>query len=193
MPIIKRYSNRKLYDTEAKQYITLEGIAELIRRGDDVQVLDHESGDDLTAIITAQIIFAQEKKVGGMLPSALFTNLIQAGSNTLQQLRQAITAHPDWEKTVNAEITRRVQGLVEAGELTLAEGEVWLMKLIPSGAPSQPAPPPITNADLQRAIETRSLPSRNELDRLSQRVASLTTELERLTQPARPTRAKAKK
>ena len=50
MPLIKRYPNRKLYDTEAKQYVTLEQIAELIRSGKDVQVIDHESGEDLTAL-----------------------------------------------------------------------------------------------------------------------------------------------
>jgi polyhydroxyalkanoate synthesis repressor PhaR len=56
MPLIKRYPNRKLYDTEAKSYITLEGVAALIRNGEDVQVIDHESGEDLTTLTLTQII-----------------------------------------------------------------------------------------------------------------------------------------
>ncbi|MBP7044934.1 MAG: pesticidal protein Cry15Aa, partial [Chloroflexi bacterium] len=45
MPVIKRYPNRKLYDTEAKKYITLDGIAELIRKGEDIRVVDHTTDE----------------------------------------------------------------------------------------------------------------------------------------------------
>lgn len=62
MAIIKRYPNRKLYDTEAKKYITLDGIAELIRDGQEVQVMDHSTGEDLTTLTLTQIIFEQEKE-----------------------------------------------------------------------------------------------------------------------------------
>ncbi|MGD8806379.1 MAG: polyhydroxyalkanoate synthesis regulator DNA-binding domain-containing protein, partial [Chloroflexota bacterium] len=61
MILIKRYPNRKLYNTEAKQYVTLEGIAELIRQGQEVQITDHQTGEDLTAVTLTQIIFEQEK------------------------------------------------------------------------------------------------------------------------------------
>ena len=60
--IIKRYPNRKLYDTEAKQYITLEGIASVIRSGQEVQVIDHVTWEDLTALTLSQIILEQEKR-----------------------------------------------------------------------------------------------------------------------------------
>ncbi len=58
MIIIKRYSNRKLYNTETKQYITLEGLGALIQQGQEIQVIDHISGDDLTALTLIQIILA---------------------------------------------------------------------------------------------------------------------------------------
>ena len=61
MPIIKRYPNRKLYDTAAKQYVSLDGIAAMIRRGDEVQVVDHATGEDLTTLTLTQIIVEQEK------------------------------------------------------------------------------------------------------------------------------------
>ena len=73
MPIIKRYPNRKLYDTDAKRYITLDGIAELIRDGAEVQVVDHTTNEDLTAVTLTQIIFEQEKRNSGFLPKSVLT------------------------------------------------------------------------------------------------------------------------
>ncbi|GAC1339085.1 MAG: polyhydroxyalkanoate synthesis regulator DNA-binding domain-containing protein [Candidatus Dormibacteria bacterium] len=54
--VLKKYSNRKLYDTRSKRYITLDGVAELLRRGDDVQVVDRGSGDDITAVTLSQVL-----------------------------------------------------------------------------------------------------------------------------------------
>ena len=79
MPVIKRYPNRKLYDTEAKGYITLEQIGELIRDGQDIQVVDHATGEDLTALTLTQVILEQERKRSGSLPQTVLTGLIQAG------------------------------------------------------------------------------------------------------------------
>jgi len=56
MQTIKKYANRKLYHTNRKQYITLEGIATLIQAGDQVQVLDNETGEDITAQILTQVV-----------------------------------------------------------------------------------------------------------------------------------------
>ena len=90
MPLIKRYPNRKLYDTEAKRYVTLEAITQMIHEGQDVQVVDHETGEDLTNLTLSQIIFEQEKKGAGLLPRALLTNLVRAGGDTLDQVRRTL-------------------------------------------------------------------------------------------------------
>ena len=60
--IVKRYQNRKLYDTSASRYVTLDDIATLIREGEDVQVIDNQNQEDLTSVTLTQIIFEQEKK-----------------------------------------------------------------------------------------------------------------------------------
>ena len=90
MPIIKRYPNRKLYDTEAKRYVTLDSITQMIHEGQEVQVVDHETGEDLTNLTLSQIIFEQEKKGSGLLPRALLTNLVRAGGDTFDQVRRAL-------------------------------------------------------------------------------------------------------
>ena len=66
--LIKRYPNRKLYNTDAKRYITLDTIAELIRDGNDVEVRDHETGEDLTGVTLSQIIFEREKRIAAIYP-----------------------------------------------------------------------------------------------------------------------------
>ena len=60
--LIKRYANRKLYDTNRSCYVTLDDIASLIKAGEDVKVVDNRSGNDLTSVTLAQIIFETEKK-----------------------------------------------------------------------------------------------------------------------------------
>src|SRR4051794_10953297 len=64
--VIKRYANRKLYDTERSCYVTLEEISQMIKDGDDVKVVDNKTKDDLTAVTLAQIIVEEEKKVQKM-------------------------------------------------------------------------------------------------------------------------------
>jgi polyhydroxyalkanoate synthesis repressor PhaR len=59
--LIKKYANRKLYDTETSRYITLEGISRLVREGHDIQVVDRDTGRDLTPLILSQIVVSEEK------------------------------------------------------------------------------------------------------------------------------------
>jgi polyhydroxyalkanoate synthesis repressor PhaR len=102
MPIIKRYPNRKLYDTEAKRYVTLDSITQMIHEGQEVQVVDHETGEDLTNLTLSQIIFEQEKKGSGLLPRSLLTNLVRAGGDTFDQVRRALLRGPTGEGVAKA-------------------------------------------------------------------------------------------
>ncbi|HEY7200655.1 MAG TPA: polyhydroxyalkanoate synthesis regulator DNA-binding domain-containing protein [Candidatus Dormibacteraeota bacterium] len=60
--LIKKYANRKLYDTQTSRYITLEGISQLVRDGRDIQVVDRDTGRDLTPLILSQIVVGEEKR-----------------------------------------------------------------------------------------------------------------------------------
>jgi polyhydroxyalkanoate synthesis repressor PhaR len=82
---IKRYANRKLYDTQASRYVTLDQIAELVRAGEDVQVIDNTSKEDLTSVTLAQIIFEEEKKKS-FLPLQAMRNIIQSGGDSISVL-----------------------------------------------------------------------------------------------------------
>ena len=88
--IIKRYANRKLYDTEHSRYVTLDQISEMIRNGDDVKIVDNKTKEDLTTVTLAQIIFEEEKKQRSFLPLGAMRNIIQNGSEWFAEAQRRV-------------------------------------------------------------------------------------------------------
>lgn len=181
MLIIKRYPNRKLYDTAARQYIALERVAGLIRAGAAIQVQDHATGEDLTTLVLTQIIVEQEKQQAGFLPLAVLTGLVQAGGHTLAALRRGLAAPLDLVRQVDEEIARRVDRLVEIGELTAEEGGRLASRLQAVGPAGSPGELPGLAA-IERALAGRGLPTRAEYQTLVAQVDALGAELETLRQ-----------
>jgi polyhydroxyalkanoate synthesis repressor PhaR len=93
---IKRYQNRKLYNTVTKRYITIEEVGELIRGGMDIVVTDCASGEDITTFILTQVIMGQEKRGESTLSLGLLTGLIRAHYDTLDAVRQLLHETPNW-------------------------------------------------------------------------------------------------
>ncbi|HVV84021.1 MAG TPA: polyhydroxyalkanoate synthesis regulator DNA-binding domain-containing protein [Kofleriaceae bacterium] len=89
--IIKRYANRKLYDTQHSRYVTLEQISEMIRAGDDVKIIDNKSKEDLTSVTLAQIIFEEEKK-RSFMPLTAMRNIIQSGGGWFAEAQRRVTS-----------------------------------------------------------------------------------------------------
>ncbi|UCH59309.1 MAG: polyhydroxyalkanoate synthesis regulator DNA-binding domain-containing protein [Anaerolineales bacterium] len=83
MRLIKRYPNRKLYDTQTKRYITLRGVADLIREDQDIHIIDNSTGDDITTLTLTQIILEYEKEIGEIAPRSLLAEIVQFGSAKL--------------------------------------------------------------------------------------------------------------
>ncbi len=79
--IIKRYSNRKLYDTQDSHYVTLTKLAELVRAGEDLQVIENGTQRDITAATMAQIIF-EEERLAPKLPVEALRRIIRSGLPT---------------------------------------------------------------------------------------------------------------
>jgi polyhydroxyalkanoate synthesis repressor PhaR len=88
--IIKRYANRKLYDTEHSRYVTLDQISEMIRQGDDVKIVDNKTKEDLTTVTLAQIIFEEEKKQRSFLPLGAMRNIIQSGGEWFAEAQRRV-------------------------------------------------------------------------------------------------------
>jgi len=78
---IKKYSNRRLYDSTNKSYVTLEDIAALIRQGSEIKVIDSQSGEDITKVILIQVILESEKNKEDILPVSFLHMLIKYGNH----------------------------------------------------------------------------------------------------------------
>ncbi|MEF8816051.1 MAG: polyhydroxyalkanoate synthesis regulator DNA-binding domain-containing protein [Salinibacter sp.] len=80
---IKRYDNRKLYDTETSEYVSLSDVAELVRRGDTVEVVDKATGEDITAQTLTHIILEEGKRGSPVIPSDLLHTLLRRSGEAL--------------------------------------------------------------------------------------------------------------
>ncbi|MGB0411645.1 MAG: polyhydroxyalkanoate synthesis repressor PhaR [Pikeienuella sp.] len=116
--IIKKYANRRLYNTAKSSYVTLEHLAEMVREGQDFVVRDAKSGEDITRSVLTQIIFEAEAKGASMLP----TNF----------LRQIISLYGDSLQSV-------VPGYLEASMETFANNQVEMRERVASMFGANPA------------------------------------------------------
>jgi len=82
--VIKRYGNRKLYDVAASEYVSLEQIAAIIRRGETVEVVDNVTGDDITAQTLTQVVLEEGRRGRGVLPSELLHDLLRRGGKVIE-------------------------------------------------------------------------------------------------------------
>lgn len=179
MPVIKRYPNRKLYDTAAKRYVTLEEIASLIRQGQEVEVIDHASGEDLTAITLSQVILEQERKQEGFLPQAVLAGLVRAGGDTVATLRRALAAPLNLARQVDEEIVRRLSALVREGELAAEEEGHWRDKLLGYSLP------PAGSEELERLLESRGMATRDDIDQVLYELDRLAAQIDELATASR--------
>jgi polyhydroxyalkanoate synthesis repressor PhaR len=83
--LLKKYSNRRLYDTEKSAYVTLDHVMQIIRQGRSVVVVDAKSGEDVTAFILTQIILEESRSHKSLLPVPLLHLIIQYGENILSE------------------------------------------------------------------------------------------------------------
>lgn len=86
--VIKRYQNRKLYDTHRSCYVTLDDLAEMIRKGEDIVVIDNRTEKDITSNTLTQIIFETEKKSKSLLPLHILRDIIKGSEGSISSFFQ---------------------------------------------------------------------------------------------------------
>ena len=114
--IVKRYSNRKLYDTVESRYVTLDELARWVKTGDDVQILDNENGEDLTAVTFAQIILDGERRKNSLLPIRLLRELIQRSETALEDIASAVDRGVEAIRAVPERAGQRVQEMSQMAD-----------------------------------------------------------------------------
>lgn len=105
--LIKKYANRKLYDTRTSRYITLEGIAQLVRDGHEIKVVDRKDDRDLTQVTLSQVVLEEEKRGPARLVDAGGEMLHDRGQALLEYVRKTLNVPTD----IRNEVGRRREGL----------------------------------------------------------------------------------
>ena len=138
VPLIKKYGNRRLYDTAQSRYITLEELAEIIRGGEDVRVIDAKSGEDLTTGTLAQIII-EGRGAARLLPVPLLVQLIRMGDDALAEfLGQYVT----WALQVYLQAKEGVQSMAPLNPFLSAPfGGGAMSRLFGLGSSPRPGAP----------------------------------------------------
>jgi polyhydroxyalkanoate synthesis repressor PhaR len=184
--VIKRYSNRKLYDTKDSRYVTLLQIAEMVRAGEEVQIIDNNTKDDLTEITLAQIIYEEQKAHSRSVPLQTLKELIhQRTERVLGELRESPLGRliPGTKPGSEPPKAGAVPGAAEEEEV----GEVPTYAGAQAKAPSIIEQAKHTLEDWQHQVDERVktvLPSfmpwqqlQHEVKRLSQRIEELEAKL----------------
>jgi len=122
--IIKKYANRRLYDTQSSAYVTLNQVAEMIREGQQVQVADAKSGEDVTAFILAQIIVERAREKNILVPAPLLHLLIRYGDNVLEEffekyLEQILKNYLSYKNAVDDQFEKWLELGMDVSQKTL--------------------------------------------------------------------------
>ena len=150
--VVKKYANRRLYNTESSSYITLDHLAQLTRDGREFQVLDARTGEDITRAVLTQIIMEQENGGQTMLPVPFLRQLIAMyGDNMQSMVPHYLEASMDALKRNQAQMRDTIAGAfsgtpfeaIAKQNLTMFEkaAEMWAPKLpaVPVAAVAEPA------------------------------------------------------
>lgn len=171
--LIKRYANRKLYNTETSRYITLRGVGELLDRGEEVRVVDNETGEDITQVALSQILV--DNKRSREVPSdTLLTQILSRGGDAVYS---AIRKSVDDASDGLGEFQERFRQLVQRGETVRGRSFGWERReREPRDESPEPAGPAMgpTRADIER------------LNRNLERVAASLDRLETALAQSRP-------
>lgn len=179
--LVKKYTNRRLYDTEESRYITLEELADKIREGQDATVVDAKTGEDLTQATLTQIIM-ESRGAARILPVPLLVQLIRLGDEALGEflgvyLSQALEAYLTLKRGARA--IAPINPLVNLPfSATNALARLLLTGLVDPGGPgtyAPPAPPPAPPAPEKHPpkpspAEAEMANLRRELDELKREV-----------------------
>lgn len=178
--IIKKYANRRLYNTSSSSYITLENLAGMVRENVDFQVLDAKSGDDITHSILTQIIMDEEANGGQMLPVSFLRQLIGMYGNSMQSLM------PSYLEASMTNFRQNQANIREAFEKGMSAGPLAAIHET-NMAMMRAAAETFMPGSKGRGGEARSVPakseapgSQTEIDLLKEQMAAMQKKLDEL-------------
>ncbi len=135
--LLKKYANRRLYDTHKSAFVSLSQVAELVKQGVEVEIRDDKTGEDVTAFILTQIVLEEVKKKTLLLPVSLLSLLIRYGDNALSEffdkyLEQTMRNYLAYKSAMDQQFRRWLELGQDFSKLTqkamanLTAGPSWL-------------------------------------------------------------------
>lgn len=182
---IKKYSNRKLYDTEDKQYISLARVSELVRSGEDVFIQDSKTGEDLTAATMSQLL-ARDKGV----PSGVLMQLLQKGQGTLLSARKFVSLWQSAMSMAEGEIDKVVRRMVKNNELSESEGSRFKTEVMGYAGNLKAWITEKIDQRVNEVLGVMNLVSKDQIKDLEDKVLDLTTQVKKLKNADKKSRDK---
>ena len=172
--VIKKYANRRLYNTQSSSYITLEDLSRMTRDGVDFQVLDAKTGKDITHQILTQIIMEEESHGEQMLPISFLRQLIAMYGNSMQAMMpHYLEASMDNFRANQRKLQETWQAsmgpdaLAKLAETNMAMFKAATAAFTPGNRPSEPAAKPAASGDDLDALKQQMAAMQKKLDELS--------------------------
>jgi polyhydroxyalkanoate synthesis repressor PhaR len=176
--VIKKYANRRLYDTESSSYITLERLAEMVRQKRDFKVVDAKTGEDITHNVLTQIIMDEEARGTNMLPVNFLRQLISLYGDSMQSfVPQYLEASLEALHRNQSQFREAVSGAFEKapfGPNAFAEMARRNMDMFSAaaglkpGAPKEDAAPPAANKTELAELRAQLAAMQKKLDQLGE-------------------------
>lgn len=191
---IKRYANRKLYDSEGSHYVSLQDILMLVRDGEDIEVIDSRTGEDLTSVTLAQAMAEEEKSEGSTLPLDVLKELIKRGSESLDEImRVSRLAGKGAVQMAEESASKHYKKLVDRGEMSEDEARGYLRTLSRAVTDRRRSLEGRLDKRVRTYVRAMGLPSRSDFDKIGKKVDSIVEKLDAHISGSRPRRQKSRK
>jgi polyhydroxyalkanoate synthesis repressor PhaR len=171
--IIKKYANRRLYNTQSSSYITLDHLAKMTREGIDFKVYDAKTGAEITHQILTQIIMEEESSGEQMLPVSFLRQLISMYGNSMQSMvPHYLEASMDSFRANQSKIAKAFEEslgsnpFAKMAQQNLAMFTAAASALMPGGKRPDPEPPGASNRDDLQALREQMAAMQSKLDSL---------------------------
>jgi len=180
--IIKRYTNRKMYDSTTSKYVTLEDIARLLKENEELQVIDNETGDDITTITLIQIILEQERGKKEMLPvPILLRELIRKGEGSVMEFVKRSVLLGTGAIAITKEKADGIAAeLVKTARITKEQGKELVKSLMESAEEETKELDRKIDAAVQKIVKRKGSPTKEEFKKLNQKIENLSKQIEKL-------------
>jgi polyhydroxyalkanoate synthesis repressor PhaR len=178
---IKRYANRKLYDTKSKKYITLDKIAKLLKAGEEISVLDNKTGEDITAATVSQILARTKQGQTDNGASNVMIQLLRKGPGTLVDYGKKYISLWDRALTMaDEEIDRLVERLVKEKEITPSEGSRLKKDMLNRAEDMKKWIAEKIDQRVNEALDLMNLASKEKVSQLTGKIDTLTRKVQNL-------------